>query len=40
VGCLLSPMTTTQALNYNTVNWGNLLVTVFAKPYLDRIPNT
>jgi hypothetical protein len=21
----------------NTVNWGNLFVTVFAKPYLDRI---
>ena len=23
----------------NTVSWGNLLVTVFAAPYLDRIPN-
>ena len=23
----------------NTVSWGNLLVTVFAAPNLDRIPN-
>jgi hypothetical protein len=24
----------------NTVSWGNLLITVFAAPNLDRIPNT
>jgi hypothetical protein len=24
---------------HNTVSWGNLLVTVFAAPYLDRLLN-
>jgi len=26
------------ALTANTVGWGKLLVTVFAAPYLDKIP--
>jgi hypothetical protein len=39
VKCIYTNLTTDLALTHNTVSCGNLLVTIFAAPYLDSLLN-